>query len=126
MFLGYAGNPEETRQAFDVHGWLKTGDLGYFSEESEVFVVDRKKEMIKYLNYQVAPSEIEACILKIEGVRAVSVVGIPDILVGDLAAAVVVKGKSSFLNEQDIVDEVSSKLKFFYEHLVYKSIHLWQ
>lgn len=109
MFLGYAGNPDETRQAFDVHGWLKTGDLGYFSEDGEIFVVDRKKEMIKYLNYQVAPSELEGCILQIEGVRAVCVVGIPDILVGDLAAAVIVKERNSFLIEQDIIDEIASE-----------------
>jgi long-subunit acyl-CoA synthetase (AMP-forming) len=56
--LGYANNPEETRNAFD-NGWLKTGDLGYFTDDGEIFIVDRKKEMIKYLNYQVAPSELE-------------------------------------------------------------------
>jgi 4-coumarate--CoA ligase len=110
LFMGYAGKPEETREAFDVHGWLRTGDLGYFTVDGEIFIVDRKKEMIKYLNYQVAPSEIEACILKIEGVKGVCVVGIPDILAGDLAAAVVVKEGNSFLTEQDIIDEVASEL----------------
>lgn len=111
LFLGYAGRPEETRETFDVHGWLKTGDLGYFTADGEIFIVDRKKEMIKYMSYQVAPSEIEACIMKIEGVKGVCVVGIPDILAGDLAAAVIVKEGNSFLTEQDIVDEVASKFK---------------
>lgn len=106
-FLGYANNPEATRNAFDSDGWLKTGDLGYFTEEGEIFIVDRKKDMIKYLNYQVAPSELETFILKIEGVKIVCVVGIPDIISGDLAAAVVVKDKNSYLNEQDIIDEVA-------------------
>lgn len=108
-FLGYAGNPEATRNAFDRSGWLKSGDLGYLTEEGEVFIVDRKKDMIKYLNYQVAPSELETFIQKMEGVKIVCVVGIPDMIAGDLAAAVVVKEKNSFINEQDIVDEVARK-----------------
>lgn len=108
-FLGYASNPEETRNAFDPSGWLKTGDLGYITTDGEIFVVDRIKDMIKYLNYQVAPSEIESCIQKMEGVKAVCVVGIPDMISGDLAAAVVVKETNSLLTEQDILDEVTSK-----------------
>lgn len=108
-FIGYASNVEATRNAFDSSGWLKTGDLGYFTEDGEIFVVDRKKEMIKYLNYQVAPSEIESCIQKMEGVQQVCVVGIPDIISGDLAAALIIKENSSGLTEQDVVDEVASK-----------------
>lgn len=109
-FLGYASNPEATREAFDSTGWLKTGDLGYINEDYELFVVDRIKDMIKYLNYQVAPSEIESWILKMEGVQSVCVVGIPDMISGELAAAVVVKEANSFLTEQDIVDDIASKL----------------
>lgn len=105
--MGYASNPEASRDAFDASGWLKTGDLGYVTDEGDIFLVDRKKDMIKYLNYQVAPSELEAFILKLEGVKQVCVVGIPDIISGDLAAAVVVKEQNSFINEQDIVDSVA-------------------
>lgn len=112
-FLGYAGNPEATRNAFDRSGWLKTGDLGYFTEDGEIFIVDRKKDMIKYLNYQVAPSELETFIQKMEGVKTACVVGIPDMIAGDLAAAIVVKEKNSLINEQDIVDEVARKLPQF-------------
>jgi fatty-acyl-CoA synthase len=28
-------------------GWLKTGDLGYFTDDGEIYLVDRKKDMIK-------------------------------------------------------------------------------
>ena len=108
-FLGYASNPDETRNSFDSQGWLKTGDLGYFTGEGEIFVVDRKKDMIKYMNYQVAPSELETFIGKMEGVLHVCVVGIPDMISGDLAAAAVVKDQNSLLTEQDVIDEVSRK-----------------
>lgn len=108
-FLGYANNPEASRQAFDSSGWLTTGDLGYFTEDGEIFIVDRKKDMIKYLNYQVAPSELETFIQNIEGVKAVCVVGIPDMISGDLAAAMIVKERNSFLLEQDVIDDVTRK-----------------
>ncbi|CRK91364.1 CLUMA_CG005037, isoform A [Clunio marinus] len=107
MFIGYANNPEATKSSFDAYGWYKTGDLGYITVDGEIFVIDRKKEMIKYLNYQVAPSELETFIQKIEGVKTVCVVGIPDYISGDLASAIVVKEENSYLTEQDIVDEVT-------------------
>lgn len=115
-FLGYANKSDETRNAFDEQGWFKTGDLGYFTEDGEIFIVDRKKEMIKYLNYQVSPSELESHISKMDGVVAVCVVGIPDIISGDLATAVVVKHQKSSLEEIYIHDEVtreSSKIYHF-------------
>lgn len=103
-FLGYANN---TENPFDNEGWFKTGDLGYVTEEGDIYVVDRKKDMIKYLNYQVAPSEIENFIAGIKGVISVCVVGIPDIISGDLPAAIIVKDKNSDLVEKDVIDEVA-------------------
>jgi 4-coumarate--CoA ligase len=122
-FLGYANKPEETRDAFDEQGWFKTGDLGYFTEDGEIFIVDRKKEMIKYLNYQVSPSELESHISKMDGVTAVCVVGIPDIISGDLPTAVIVKAKNSSLEEEDILDEVTRESSKIYNFPLTLSIN---
>jgi acyl-coenzyme A synthetase/AMP-(fatty) acid ligase len=44
--MGYYMNPEATNASFR-DGWFYTGDLGYFDEEGYLFVVGRKKDMVK-------------------------------------------------------------------------------
>jgi len=53
---GYHGNPVKTAEATDKNGWWKLGDLGYFNESNDLFVVDRIKEMLKYNGIQVRVS----------------------------------------------------------------------
>lgn len=48
MFTGYYDDVEATNAMFDSEGFLLTGDLGYFDENGNLFVVDRKKEIILY------------------------------------------------------------------------------
>ena len=50
---GYFENDEKNKEAFDEQGWLKTGDIGYYTEGEFVFLVDRIKEIIKYNGFQV-------------------------------------------------------------------------
>lgn len=95
----------------DQEGFLKTGDIGYIDEKGCIFIIDRKKEIMKHKGYQVNPSEIENIIESIEGVELVSVVGIPDPIATNLPAAVVVK-RPEFedLTEQFIIDYVAERL----------------
>lgn len=50
---GYYKNQEATKNSFDKHGWLLSGDLGYYDEDGYLYVVERIKELIKYKAYQV-------------------------------------------------------------------------
>ncbi|MGH7654237.1 MAG: AMP-binding protein, partial [Gemmatimonadaceae bacterium] len=58
VMLGYLNNPEASAQAVDADGWLHTGDVGYADVDGFFYIVDRRKEFIKYKGYQVAPAEL--------------------------------------------------------------------
>jgi acyl-CoA synthetase (AMP-forming)/AMP-acid ligase II len=72
------------------NGWLYTGDLGRFDEEGFLYIVGRKKEMIKVGGQIVFAPEVEAAFYKHEAVAEVAVIGVPDPLRGEAVKAFVV------------------------------------
>ncbi|NMO91636.1 class I adenylate-forming enzyme family protein [Actinomycetospora sp. TBRC 11914] len=70
-------------------GWFHSGDVGVRDAEGFIRVVDRMKDMIITGGYNVAPSEIEAAVLELEGVHEVCVIGVDDPKFGETPAAVV-------------------------------------
>ncbi|XP_063368749.1 luciferin 4-monooxygenase-like [Cydia amplana] len=87
---GYYENPEATAEAFTKDGWFKTGDMVYRDENYNFFYVERIKLLLKYMNHQISPLELEATIRQHPGVLDVAVTGIPDTR-GELPVACVVR-----------------------------------
>lgn len=83
-------------------GWLYTGDLGYFNEESYLFVVDRKKNMINRGGEKIWCFDVENELTAMDGIEDAAVVGIPDELYGEVAAAVVQLKQGSTLTPAGI------------------------
>jgi len=71
-------------------GWVYTGDLGYLDEDGYLFIVDRKKDLIKPGGFQVWPREIEEVIATHPAVAEVSVAGVPDEYQGEVGKAWIV------------------------------------
>ena len=90
--------------------WLHTGDLGYLDEDGYVFIVDRKKDLIKTSGYQVWPREIEETLAKHPAVAEVGVAGVPDELKGEAVKAWVVLRPGTSTTEADLRDHCRSEL----------------
>lgn len=89
VMQGYWKAPEATAEALR-DGWLYTGDIGWRDEMGYVTITDRKKEMIKYKGFSIAPAQIEALLLEHPAVADVAVVARTDEAAGEIPKAFVV------------------------------------
>ncbi|KAL7778180.1 hypothetical protein CFE70_004857 [Pyrenophora teres f. teres 0-1] len=76
VMKGYWNKPDATKETLTEDGWLKTGDVAYVDADNYLFIVDRKKELIKVKGMQVAPAELEALLLDHPDVQDVAVIGV--------------------------------------------------
>ena len=109
LMEGYWGRPEETAlvlrdhsEAGGVRRWLHTGDLGYLDQDGYVFIVDRKKDMIKTSGFQVWPREIEESLAKHPAVAEVGVAGVADPVKGEVVHAWIVLRKGQTATEDEL------------------------
>ncbi len=128
LMRGYWNQPGETREVLRDHAeeggsrvWLHTGDLGYLDEDGYLFIVDRKKDLIKTSGYQVWPREIEEVLSSHPAVLEVGVAGVPDEAKGEAVRAWVVlrQGQSAtadelraFSRERLVHYKVPSRIEF--------------
>lgn len=77
LMRGYWQRPEATAEMLKS-GELFTGDLGYMDEDGYIFIVDRKKDVVKVSGFQVWPREVEEVLAMHPKVMEVAVAGIPD------------------------------------------------
>ncbi|KAF2460313.1 4-coumarate-CoA ligase [Lineolata rhizophorae] len=95
---GYHNNEKATKEVLR-DGWLYTGDIGML-RDGLIYVVDRKKELIKYKGLQVAPAELEGLLLSHELIKDAAVIGI-DTEETEVPRAYVVADKEK-VSEEDI------------------------
>jgi len=94
LMHSYWQRPDETREMIRTNErgerLLFTGDLGYLDEDGYLFLVDRKKDLIKTSGFQVWPREIEEVISTHPAVAEAGVVGLPDKMRGETVKAWIV------------------------------------
>ena len=96
------GTTEMLRTDFTGRPWLHTADLGYLDADGFLYIVDRKKDLIKMRGMQVWPREIEEVIATHPAVQEVGVRGFPDPGQGEVAVAFVVRRVGQTVTAQDI------------------------
>jgi long-chain acyl-CoA synthetase len=109
LMNGFWGRPEETAavlrkhvEADGVREYLHTGDLGFMDTDGYVFIVDRKKDLIKMSGYQVWPREIEEVLASHPAIAEVGVAGVADDVKGEAVKAWVVLRAGQTVNESDL------------------------
>ncbi|HEX5614429.1 MAG TPA: 4-coumarate--CoA ligase family protein [Acidimicrobiia bacterium] len=112
VMRGYLNNEVATQATIDDDGWLHTGDVGHIDADGHLFIVDRLKELIKYMGFQVPPAELEALLLTHPQVADAAVIGLPDDEAGEIPAAYVVLKPGADATAADIqrfvADQVAS------------------
>ncbi|MFM6986678.1 MAG: AMP-binding protein [Hydrogenophaga sp.] len=101
VMTGYHNQPEETRRAFTVDGFLRTGDIGVMDERGYTRIVDRKKDMILVSGFNVFPNELEQVIAACPGVLECAAIGVPDARQGEAVKVFIVRNDPT-LREDDV------------------------
>jgi len=109
IMKGYYKMPEATAETIK-DGWLHTGDMGYVDEYGYLYLADRKKDMIISGGENIYPTEVEMCILQMEGVADVAVIGIPDKDWGELVKAIVVQKPGYNLSAGEVIEHCKANI----------------
>ena len=78
-----------------------------------MWVLDRKKELIKYKGFQVPPAELEGLLLEHAGVADAAVVGKPDEESGEIPKAFVVRKAGAEVSDEDLMAFVAGQIATF-------------
>ncbi|KAJ7496973.1 AMP binding protein [Mycena latifolia] len=79
IMKGYINNPTATQHAITPDAWFKTGDVAVRDQDGYYYIVDRRKELIKYKGFQVPPAELENILLTHPEIADAAVVGLESI-----------------------------------------------
>jgi long-chain acyl-CoA synthetase len=89
VFLGYWEDDEATKAVLDDDGWLSTRDIGVFSEDGYLALVDRAKDLIIVSGFNVYPFEVETVLVQHPKVEQTVVIGRDDERRGERVVAFV-------------------------------------
>ena len=109
IMKGYFKRPEATAEAIR-HGWFHSGDIGYQDAEGDLFIVDRKKEMILRGGYNVYPREVEEVLYTHPDIREAAVIGVSHPRYGEEVKAVVSLREGCQVSEQEIIDYCKNRV----------------
>jgi fatty-acyl-CoA synthase len=112
LMIGYYNKPEATAEKIR-DGWLHTGDMAVKDEEGYVRITGRLTDMIIVGGFNTYPAEIEDFFLRHPKVLDVSIVGVPDPVMGEAVMAFVIPRKGERLQAEEIVAFARGKIANF-------------
>lgn len=108
---GYYKRAEANAAAFTADGWFRSGDAGMLSREGELRYMARARDVIRVGGENVAPAEVEQALCEATGLKLISVIGVPDERLGEIAAAIALSSEN--VDWPQVLDRVRSRLAGF-------------
>lgn len=108
---GYHGLSDRTAHFVDDR-WFRTGDQGYLDADGYLFLTGRLKEIINRGGETISPREIDEVLLGLDDVAQAVAFAVPDDVLGEEVAAVVILESGSSISEAEIQAEVADHLSF--------------
>ncbi len=109
---GYFKEPKATQDVL-TDGWLHTGDMAVWDEETYIHIVDRKKDIIISGGENISSIEVERAIFAHPAVLECAVVSSPDPKWGEVPAAIVVVKPGQQLDETTLCGFLEGRLAKF-------------
>ena len=94
----------------DENNWFMTGDIARIDETNNIFIVDRKKDMIIVSGFNVYPNEVEAVVNEHPAVLECGCVGIEGEGSQELVKVFIVLHEGQTLSEEEIISFCREKL----------------
>lgn len=102
IMRGYHGDPASTRRTLQ-NGWLHTGDIGYLDEDGDLYIVQRRSDLILTGGENVYPREVENALRRHPAIEEAVVVGVADSEWGQRVAAAIQVKHGKTLSSQEVM-----------------------
>jgi O-succinylbenzoic acid--CoA ligase len=102
VMAGYYGDSEATDAALK-DGWLHTGDIGYLDQDGDLWIMDRRSDLIVSGGENVYPAEIERVLAAHPSVASACVVGLPHPGWGQQVAAFIVPNEGAAVSADELL-----------------------
>jgi long-chain acyl-CoA synthetase len=112
IMKGYWNRPEITAEVLRG-GWMHTGDMGAYDEEGFLYILDRKKDMIKTGSENVYSPEVESAMCGHPAVLEAAAIGVPDSQWGESVRAVVALRPGASLTAEELMEWCRGRLTHF-------------
>ena len=113
IMKGYYKMPEESAKLIDQNGWFHTGDLVVINENGYIKITGRLKDVFMPGGLNVSPEEVENIIYTHPKIKQVTVVGVPDSVMGEVGMAFVELKECEKETEEGIIQFCKGRMANF-------------
>lgn len=112
VFGGYFRAPEITKQKF-LDGWFNTGDVVKMDQDGYMTIVDRVTDIAIVGGFNVYPTEVEAVLQQMPGIRESAVVGVKHPVSGEIVKAYIVPSGEPKITSREVISFCRDKLAHY-------------